>query len=199
LVRAQLKSYHSLWVVPVSANALSMAYRFQQIVSGGQTGVDRAALDVAIHLQIPHGGWCPRGRLAEDGPIAANYQLRETAESEYSVRTERNVIDSQATLVLHYHDLSGGTKLTVQLADRYRRPRMLIDLSDPADPDLVIDWLIGNQVAVLNVAGPRESSVRGIGRLAEEFLFQVFGQQVNAAKLGLDAISVEEGRGDESS
>ena len=176
-----------------------MAYRFQQIVSGGQTGVDRAALDVAIHLQIPHGGWCPRGRLAEDGPIAANYQLRETAESEYAVRTERNVIDSQATLVLHYHDLSGGTKLTVQLADRYRRPRMLIDLSDPADPDLVIDWLIGNQVAVLNVAGPRESSVRGIGRLAEEFLFQVFGQQVNAAKLGLDAISVEEGRGDESS
>lgn len=175
-----------------------MAYRFQQIVSGGQTGVDRAALDVAIHLQIPHGGWCPRGRLAEDGPIAASYQLRETLEAEYSVRTERNVIDSQATLILHYHDLSGGTKLTVQMADRYRRPRLLVDLSDPSDPERVIAWLLQNQVSVLNVAGPRESSVRGIGRLAEEFLFRVFGDQANAARLGLDQNSIEEGLGDES-
>jgi hypothetical protein len=175
-----------------------MAYRFLQIVSGGQTGVDRAALDVAIHLQIPHGGWCPRGRLAEDGTIAASYQLRETAEAEYAVRTERNVIDSQATLVLHYHDLSGGTKLTVQMADRYRRPRMLIDLAGPTEPDRVVEWLVGNQVTVLNVAGPRESSLRGISRLAEEFLFQVFGDQVNAARLGLDANQVEEGGGDES-
>lgn len=175
-----------------------MAYRFQQIVSGGQTGVDRAALDVAVHLQIPHGGWCPRGRLAEDGPIPSSYQLRETPEAEYSVRTERNVIDSQATLILHYHDLSGGTKLTVQMADRYRRPRLLVDLSDRSDPERVIAWLLQNQVAVLNVAGPRESSVRGIGRLAEEFLFQVFGDQANAARLGLDQNSIEEGLGDES-
>jgi hypothetical protein len=108
------------------------------------------------------------------------------------------VIDSQATLVLHYHDLSGGTKLTVQMADRYRRPRMLIDLAGPTEPGRVVDWLVGNQVTVLNVAGPRESSVRGIGRLAEEFLFQVFGDQVNAARLGLDANQVEEGGGDES-
>jgi hypothetical protein len=176
-----------------------MTYRLLQIVSGGQTGVDRAALDVAIHLQIPHGGWCPRGRLAEDGAIAASYQLRETAEPDYAVRTERNVIDSQATLVLHYHDLSGGTKLTVQLADRHRRPRLLVDLADPAEPKCVVDWLVANQVTVLNVAGPRESSVRGIGRLAEEFLFQVFGDQVNAARLGLDANQFEEGGGDESS
>lgn len=176
-----------------------MTYRFLQIVSGGQTGVDRAALDVAIHLQIPHGGWCPRGRLAEDGAIAAIYQLRETAEAEYAVRTERNVMDSQATLVLHYHDLSGGTKLTVQLADRYRRPRMLVDLADPTEPERVVDWLVDNQVTVLNVAGPRESSVRGIGRLAEEFLFQVFGRLLNAGRLGLDANQFEEGNADESS
>lgn len=176
-----------------------MTYRFLQIVSGGQTGVDRAALDVAIHLQIPHGGWCPRGRIAEDGTIGTNYQLRETVEAEYTVRTERNVIDSQATLVLHYHDLSGGTKLTVQMADRYRRPRLLVDLAEPADPKRVVDWLVGNQVTVLNVAGPRESSVRGIGRLAEEFLFQVFGDQVNANRLGLDVNQFGEGGGDESS
>lgn len=175
-----------------------MAYQFQQIVSGGQTGVDRAALDVAIHLQIPHGGWCPRGRLAEDGPIAACYQLRETAEPEYAVRTERNVIDSQGTLVLHFHDLTGGTKLTVQLADRYRRPRLLVDLAERMDPERVVAWLIANRIAVLNVAGPRESSVRGIGRLAEEFLCQVFGAPSNASRLGLDPSPFEESLDDES-
>ena len=70
------------------------------IVSGGQTGVDRAALDVAIMLGFAHGGWCPAGRLAEDGPIDAHYALRETASAAYDVRTERNVVDSDGTLVL---------------------------------------------------------------------------------------------------
>lgn len=161
------------------------SYQLQQIVSGGQTGVDRAALDVAIYLQVPHGGWCPRGRLAEDGPIASLYRLRETAESDYAVRTERNVIDSSGTLILHYQELSGGTKLTAQLAARYRRPKLVVDLAEPGPPERVLEWLVAQQVAVLNVAGPRESSVRGIGRLAEEYLLQVFTHPLATAKLGL--------------
>jgi hypothetical protein len=84
-----------------------------KIVSGGQTGVDRAALDVALELGIPCGGWCPRNRIAEDGRIAERYPLRESATSDPSVRTELNVIDSDATLVLTWEKASGGTLLTI--------------------------------------------------------------------------------------
>lgn len=168
----------------LSRTMASAPYQLQQIVSGGQTGVDRAALDVAIYLQIPHGGWCPRGRLAEDGPIDSLYRLRETVESDYAVRTERNVLDSSGTLILHYQALSGGTKLTVQLAARYRRPRLVVDLAEPGPPERVLEWLVGEQVTTLNVAGPRESSVRGIGRLAEEYLLQVFTHPLAAGRLG---------------
>ena len=160
-------------------------FRLQQIISGGQTGVDRAALDVAIYLQIPHGGWCPRGRLAEDGPIDSLYQLRETVESDYAVRTERNVLDSTGTLILYYQGLSGGTKLTSQLATRYRRPKLNVDLTEPLSPERVLDWLVKEQITTLNVAGPRESSVRGIGRLAEEYLLQVLTHPLAASRLGL--------------
>ena len=86
------------------------------IVSGGQTGVDRAALDVAIALGFAHGGWCPAGRLAEDGPIAARYALRETTSAAYDVRTERNVLDSDGTLVLASGEPRGGSALTCRLA-----------------------------------------------------------------------------------
>jgi hypothetical protein len=160
-------------------------FRLQQIISGGQTGVDRAALDVAIYLQIPHGGWCPRGRLSEDGPIDSLYQLRETVESDYAVRTERNVLDSTGTLILYYQGLSGGTKLTSQLATRYRRPKLNVDLTEPLSPERVLDWLVKEQITTLNVAGPRESSVRGIGRLAEEYLLQVLTHPLAASRLGL--------------
>src|SRR5688572_12994856 len=88
----------------------------QRIVSGGQTGVDRGALDAAIALGIEHGGWCPRGRLAEDGQIPRRYQLTETKTSKYRERTERNVLDSDGTLILFRALLSGGTELTRRLA-----------------------------------------------------------------------------------
>lgn len=172
-------------LVLVPRSASMSGYRLHQIVSGGQTGVDRAALDVAIFLQIPHGGWCPRGRQAEDGPIAPLYRLRETPESDYAVRTERNVIDSAGTLILYYQELSGGTKLTAQLAGRYRRPKLLVDLAEAIAPETVLDWLVVQQIDRLNIAGPRESSVRGIGRLAEEFLLQVFAHARAAEVLGL--------------
>jgi hypothetical protein len=144
-----------------------------RIVSGGQTGVDRAALDVAIELGIPHGGWCPRGRLAEDGPIPRRYQLQETESAEYPVRTERNVLDSDATLVLCHGAPAGGTRLTVSLARRHKRPCLVIDLDDPPEAVKVRTWLVRHHVGVLNVAGPRESQDPGVGHRAAEFLREV--------------------------
>lgn len=87
-----------------------------KIVSGGQTGVDRAGLDVAIQLGIDHGGWCPKGRRAEDGRIPGCYQLAEADSDEYAFRTERNVVDSDGTLILFFATLRGGTELTYRLA-----------------------------------------------------------------------------------
>ncbi len=144
--------------------------RLKRIVSGGQTGVDRAALDAAIALGIPHGGWCPRGRLAEDGIIAGHYQLSETESSDYAVRTEQNVLDSEATLILHYGAFGGGTELTRRLARRHGRPCLLVDLQAPPDLSTVRRWLTEHRVKVLNIAGPRESQRPGIAAMATDFL-----------------------------
>jgi hypothetical protein len=141
-----------------------------RIVSGGQTGVDRAALDVAIALGIPHGGWCPRGRLAEDGRIPRRYKLEETESPEYRVRTERNVIDSDATLILCRGVPSGGTELTLRFAQRYSKPHLIIDLDNPPDVETVRTWLAESAAETLNVAGPRESQGPGIAEQAQEFL-----------------------------
>jgi hypothetical protein len=147
-----------------------------RIVSGGQTGVDRAALDVAIELGIPHGGWCPRGRLAEDGRIPSKYQLVETDSPQYSVRTERNVLDSDATLILCRGPLSGGTELTARLADRHGKPRLTVDLDGPPDPECVRRWLEAHRAGILNVAGPRECQNPGIAALAADYLRKVLGR-----------------------
>ncbi|NUQ66419.1 MAG: hypothetical protein HUU20_28480 [Pirellulales bacterium] len=149
--------------------------RPKKIISGGQTGVDRAALDVAIELGIPHGGWCPRGRLAENGPIPPEYQLLETESSEYRVRTERNVLDSDGTLILYRGQLTGGTELTSRLAVRYGKPRLAVNLDGDCDPEEARRWLSDAGVCVLNVAGPRESQSRGIAAQAAEYLRQVLG------------------------
>jgi hypothetical protein len=135
----------------------------ERIVSGGQTGVDRAALDAAIALGIPHGGWCPRGRLAEDGAIPSRYQLGETDSEDYPVRTERNVIDSDGTLILYRGRLWGGTELTRRLAVKHAKPLLLVDLDKPLTPKAFRQWLHAHAVRVLNVAGPRESTLPGIG------------------------------------
>lgn len=152
----------------------------QRIVSGGQTGVDRGALDAAISLGIEHGGWCPRGRLAEDGRVPDMYELVEMNSREYPPRTEQNVIDSDATLILYRGRLSGGTNFTVQMAQKHSRPCLLVDLDIGQDVNEVRAWLRENGVDVLNVAGPRESSSRGIGREAREYLLVVFGEDDGA-------------------
>jgi hypothetical protein len=144
-----------------------------KIVSGGQTGVDRAALDVAIALGIPHGGWCPCGRLAEDGPIPARYQLRETEPPDYAVRTEANVRDSDATLIVCRGRPRGGTELTLRLARQHGKPHMVVDLTKTPDAEAIRRWLAEHDVATLNVAGPRESQSPGIAALAGELLKRV--------------------------
>lgn len=142
----------------------------QRIISGGQTGVDRGALDAAIELGVQHGGWCPRGRLAEDGRISEKYRLRETETSDYPVRTELNVLDSDGTLILFRHRLFGGTELTRRLAAKCGKPCLLVKLGKTADPMLVRRWITENDIRVLNIAGPRESSCPGIHQAAHNFL-----------------------------
>ncbi len=135
----------------------------RRIVSGGQTGVDCAALDAAIELGIEHGGWCPRGRRAEDGVIPARYQLRETAEEDHAVRTERNVLDSDGTVLLTRGAPAGGSALTATLARQHGRPLLHVDLADTPDPVArVRAWLSSRGIERLNVAGPRESDAPGI-------------------------------------
>jgi hypothetical protein len=142
----------------------------RRIVSGGQTGVDRAALDVARELGIPCGGWCPRGRLAEDGSIDPRYPLDETPSPEYAQRTLWNVRDSDGTLVLMRASPRGGTAFTLRCARRLHRPALVIDLSQPSEPASLRAWAESQGIATLNVAGPRESTAPGIYCEAVAFL-----------------------------
>jgi hypothetical protein len=134
-----------------------MAKRLLKIVSGGQTGADRAALDWAIKYQISHGGWCPEGRMAEDGTIAACYHLTELPGGGYRQRTKANVQDSDATLIVSTApELSGGSLTTAKFGDQLRKPWLHVH------PGInwkshISDWLSRHDIHVLNVAGPRAS------------------------------------------
>jgi hypothetical protein len=141
-----------------------------RIVSGGQTGVDRAALDVALELGLPCGGWCPRGRKAEDGRIPEHYPLQETSSAKYDVRTACNARDSDGTLVLTMGEPVGGTALTIATAERLGKQLLVLDLDLQPLPELVREWVLLHKVKTLNIAGPRESTSPGIGQLAAEFL-----------------------------
>lgn len=132
--------------------------------------MDRAALDAALCLGLECGGWCPRGRRAEDGKIGPRYPLVETPEEDYAQRTAWNVRDADATLILRRGPLSGGTALTLQLARQARKPRRVVDLSRPVSPERLRAWLKRHWVKVLNVAGPRESKCPGITSQAYAYL-----------------------------
>jgi len=141
-----------------------------KIVSGGQTGVDRAALDAGLASGVAVGGWCPAGRRAEDGLIPECYPLRELDSPVYATRTEQNVIDSDATLVLNLGELADGTALTVQLSRKHRKPFLVVQLDENADPVAVAAWIRELGVKVLNIAGPRESKCPGIHESALQFV-----------------------------
>jgi hypothetical protein len=146
----------------------------EKIISGGQTGVDRAALDVALERTIPCGGWCPKGRRAEDGRIPNRYPLEEASSSEYPVRTRMNVEDADGTLIFTRGSPQGGTLLTLKLAKKLRKPYMLIDLPQGEDPSAVLAWLCQSRIRTLNVAGPRESEAPGIYNQVFFFLEEMF-------------------------
>ena len=141
----------------------------KKIISGGQTGADRAALDAAIRLGIPHGGWIPKGRIAEDGPVAATYQLREMPTESYAERTEKNVMDSDGTLILSHGAPTGGTEYTRKMILRHGRQMLHIDLNLHSNlmsaASLVHDWIAIHNIETLNVAGPRASKDPGIYEL----------------------------------
>lgn len=137
----------------------------KKIVSGGQTGADRAGLDWAIHHGIPHGGWCPQGRIAEDGVLDFKYHLVEVPHGSYRQRTKRNVMDSDGTLILNLGDLDGGTLATANFARHLKRHSLVLQLDQEirdSDIDAVWQWIIEHEISELNVAGPRESKRPGI-------------------------------------
>lgn len=141
------------------------------LVSGGQTGADQAGLDWAIGAGVRHGGWCPKGRRSEDGPIAPVYQLTETPSAAYLQRTEWNVRDSDATLVFTLADvLDGGSRRTVAFAERLGKP--WLHVRPGVHPRYVARFLARHAVNVLNIAGKRESSAPGIARLVDAVLAQ---------------------------
>jgi hypothetical protein len=135
----------------------------RMIVSGGQTGADRGALDAAIATGVPHGGHCPKGRRSEDGVIPTRYDLCETASSRYEIRTEQNVLNSDGTLLITRGEPRGGSALTERLALRHRKPYLHFDLDGESRfvPE-VSSWLATERIECLNVAGPRESGSPGM-------------------------------------
>ena len=146
-----------------------------KIVSGGQTGADRAALDWAIDHQVPHGGWCPSGRLAEDGPIPDHYHLYEVPnEGGYRQRTRANVQDSDATLIVSIEaELSGGSLETAKFCDRFGKPWLHVH---PGMDWLasISSWLTHTSIKTLNVAGPRASREAGVASLTREVLDELW-------------------------
>jgi hypothetical protein len=149
----------------------------EKVVSGGQTGVDRAALDVALELGLACGGWCPKGRLAEDGRIPDRYPMNETPSDDYPQRTEWNARDSDGTLILYRDTLSGGSAFTARVAQRYGRPCLTVDLDAAPDPGAIRDWIAKNDIRVLNVAGPRGGENPGLYDEARGVLRAVLGKE----------------------
>lgn len=142
----------------------------EKIVSGGQTGVDRAGLDAALEAGIAVGGYCPKGRLAEDGAVPECYPLIELKSNRYASRTEKNVVQSDGTLVLNVGELSDGTKATVEFAKEHGRPFLVLQLDGSPSLKDCRSWLAAHSLKTLNVAGPRESKHPGIYRQALRFL-----------------------------
>ena len=148
-----------------------------KIISGGQTGADRAALDFAIKHNIPHGGWIPKRRLAEDGQLPNHYQLQEMPTEEYSKRTEKNVLDSDGTVIVSHGHLTGGSALTQFFAEKHEKPCVHIDLSNLTmrEASIIINnWIKWHKITTLNIAGPRGSKDPKIYKATLDLLEKAF-------------------------
>ena len=171
-----------------------------KLISGGQTGADRGGLDAAIHCQWPHGGWCPRGRHAEDGIIPSKYHLNEMATPEYLPRTKANVFDADATVIFTYGPPTGGSLQTISYAHHLKKPYHEIDLRCTTPKQAVSDimmWLAGDEelndyheyvvcppplTCILNVAGSRESQAPGIQEAVFHLMVEVLRNVNNTTK-----------------
>ncbi|MRR59150.1 MAG: hypothetical protein EG824_13200 [Deltaproteobacteria bacterium] len=147
---------------------------FEKVISGGQTGVDRAGLDAAMEAGIPVGGYCPKGRLAEDGTVPEKYPLIELSVGGSPARTEKNVMESDGTLILNVGRLSGGTRLTRDFAKKHAKPCLILNLDRNTKTGPAVQWARENRVRVLNIAGPRESKQPGLHVRAFAFLCRLF-------------------------
>jgi len=146
---------------------------FPKIISGGQTGADRAALNWAIKNGIPHGGWCPRGRKAEDGRIPETYQLQETESADYPERTAKNVLFSDATVIFTLAaKLGRGSRLTIKLAEQFRKPWLHLHSQTPQPAQLLATFIRSKGITRLNVAGSRASRESQISQFVGHILVQ---------------------------
>lgn len=149
-----------------------------KIISGGQTGADRAALDVAIKVGLPYGGWIPKGRLTEDGPLSDEYHLQEMPTKDYPKRTEKNVVDSDATVIISHGKLTGGSDFTRKMAEKHSKPWLHLDMAKMSlayAVRLMKTWLTDNGIRTLNVAGPRASKDSEIYNVTVKVLEGVLG------------------------
>ncbi len=144
------------------------------IISGGQTGADRAALDFAITHNIKHAGYCPKGRWAEDGVIDAKYNLEALPSTNLDDRTKKDIEISDGTLIFVPKEIKDGTRLTIDYAKTQNKPCLLIDLSKEADTKKIRAWVLKNKIKTLNIAGPRASNYEGVYDYVYKTLAETF-------------------------
>ena len=163
--------------------------KVKKIIAGGQSGVDLAALQVAIDLGIKHGGWCPPGRTNDEGTIPDRFLLVETPDEKSkkapdiprSLRTEWNVRDSDGSLVLFSHEFPSdpGTQWTMTTAKELQKHLLICDLATSQIEQVIADWLVEKEIEVLNVAGPLERLVPGIGKMTYDMFTKLFDTKSN--------------------
>lgn len=161
--------------------------KLRKIVSGGQTGADRAGLDVAIWHDFPYGGWCPKGRRSEDGTIPSQYQLIESPQRNYLQRTEWNVRDSDGTLILTLGAaLTGGSLRTAEFAKKHKKPWLHVARAGNYNSEeMILRFVSEHEIETLNVAGSRESKEPGLHEWVKKVLTNaLFWSQAHPGMLG---------------
>lgn len=159
--------------------------QIKKIISGGQTGADQGALDAAIKLGVPHGGWIPKGRLTENGVLPDKYELKELPTQSYTKRTEKNILDSRGTVIISHGKLTGGSALTEKLATIHKRPCLHINLNTMPMTEAALNihsWIDKHGIEILNVAGPRSSEDSKIYRKVKDIIETVIRLSLTNAK-----------------